>query len=197
MSPAQPHVPGRPVAGPPWRRMAAVAVGVLLLAGGCSDGDDDASDATGSDETTTTEAATSGTEAAPEEAQVLDSDVPDLCTLFTVEDFQAVTGEVAGTPESQAEVGAIRGSCSTSAEAGFPLVMVAAYDESDREATLSMVEAESVDDLGQEAYWDDTVGLVVPLEGRDWYLQILATDGGADLETSVEVAEIVLQHLDG
>lgn len=197
MSPAHQHVPGGSVARPPWRRMAAVAVSALLLAGGCSDGDDDASDATSTDETTTTEAATSGPDAAPEEAEVLDREVPDLCTLFTVEDFQAVTGEVAGAPESQPEVGAIRGSCSTSAEAGFPLVMVAAYNESDREATLSMVEAESVDDLGQEAYWDDTVGLVIPLEGRDWYLQVLATDGGADLESSVEVAEIVLQRLDG
>ena len=62
---------------------------------------------------------------------------------------------------------------------------------------LEMVEAEPVDDLGTEAYWDDTVGLVIPLEGRDWYLQVLTTDGGADLETSVQVAEIALERLGG
>ena len=75
--------------------------------------------------------------------------------------------------------------------------MLAAYNESDREATLSMVDAEQVDDLGREAYWDGTVGLVIPLEGKDWYLQIIATDGGADLASSVQVAEIALDRLDG
>lgn len=127
----------------------------------------------------------------------LDTKVPDLCTLFTAEDFQTVTGEKAGESVSDPGTGAIRGTCTTSAEAGFPLVFLAAYNESDREATLSMVEAQPVDDLGREAYWDDTLGLVIPLEGKDWYLQVLATDGGANLDTSAQVAEIALDRLSG
>jgi len=70
------------------------------------------------------------------------------------------------------------GSCTTSAEVGFPLVMVAAYDEDDREATLVMVDAEPVGELGVPADYDETVGLLIPLEGRDWYvtLRVAGTD---------------------
>lgn len=75
--------------------------------------------------------------------------------------------------------------------------MIAAYNESDREATLSMVDAEPVDDLGTEAYWDETVGLVIPLEGKDWYLQVKVAGGGADRDESIEVAEVALDRLAG
>jgi hypothetical protein len=165
-------------------RLAAVAFAAVVILAGCGGGSG------GTDETVAPAAETT------EQAQVPDTEVPDLCSLFTAEDFQAVTGETAGEPVAEEGIGAIRGTCAINAEAGFPLVLLGAYNESDREATLALVEAEEVDDLGTEAYWDDTLGLVIPLEGKDWYLQVMATDGGADLDTSVQVAEIVLDRLD-
>lgn len=166
-------------------RLVAMALAAVLTLTGCGD------DAEPSAETVVPADET------PEEFEALDTQVPDLCSLFTAEDFQAVTGETVGEPEAGDATGAIRGTCAISAETGFPLVLLAAYDESDREATLSLVEAEPVDDLGTEAYWDDTLGLVIPLEGKDWYLQVMATDAGADLATSAQVAEIALDRLSG
>lgn len=169
-------------------RTTALAVTALLLAGGCGGGTDEPSGSPPAPAETTSTAQSSPVEA-------LDTAVPDLCTLFTAADFESVLGEPAAEPEGQGATGAIRGTCTITAETGFPLVILGAYDEADRETTLSMVEAEPVDDLGVEAYWDDTIGLVVPLEGRDWYLQVMATDGGADLDTSVRVAEVALDRL--
>ena len=166
-------------------RLAAVALAAVLTLTGC--GDDDES---------TAETVAPANET-PEETEARDTQVPDLCSLFSAEDFQAVTGETASEPEADGGTGAIRGTCTINAEAGFPLVIIAAYNESDREATLSMVDAEPVDDLGTEAYWDDTLGFVIPLEGKDWYLQVMATDGGADRATSAQVAEIALDRLSG
>lgn len=160
-----------------------MALGAALTLTGCGD------DAERTVETT------APADETPEETEALDTQVPDLCSLFTVEDFQAVTGETAGEPQADEGTGAIRGTCTISAETGFPLVMLAAYNESDRETTLPMVEAEPVDDLDTEASWDDTLGLVIPLEGKDWYLQVMATDGGADRATSAQVAQIALDRL--
>jgi hypothetical protein len=172
-----------------FRRLVALALAAVLALAACGGGADEPTDTTQVPEGTT-----SATEPAPSD-EAAATEVPDLCTLFTAEDFEAVTGEKAGAPEAQEPLGAIRGVCTLSAEAGFPLVMIAAYNEADRETTLSMVDAEPVDDLGVEADWGDAVGLVIPLEGKDWYLQIMATDGGADRETSVQVARIVLDRL--
>jgi hypothetical protein len=167
-----------------------VAVAAILILVGCGN------DAERADETVpSTTTASDETQATTTEA--LDSEVPDLCTLFTAEDFEALTGETPGEPTSDPGVGAIRGTCTISAEAGFPLVMIAAYNESDREATLAMVDAQPVDDLGTEAYWDDTVGLVVPLEGKDWYLQVKAAGTDEDRATSVDAAKVALDRLDG
>ena len=170
-------------------RLAACLIAAALILSACGDDADQA-------ETPVT-TATEITEATSAPATTLDSQVPDLCSLFTAEDFQTVTGETAGVPESEAGMGAIRGTCTISAAAGFPLVLIAAYNESDREATLSMVEAEPVEDLDTEAYWDDTLGLVIPLNGKDWYLQVMVTGGGADREASVRAARIALDRLDG
>jgi hypothetical protein len=167
----------------PW--LAAIALAAVLTLTGCGD------DAERTGETV------APADETPEKTEALDTQVPDLCSLFTAKDFQAVTGETAGEPVADEATGAIRGTCTINAEAGFPLVVLAAYNESDRETTLSMVEAEPVDDLGTEAYWDDAIGLVIPLEGKDWYLQVMATDGGADLATSAQVAEIALDRLGG
>lgn len=171
----------------PARR--ALALTAVLVLGACGGEADEPTDTAPAPEETT-----SATDTAPAD-EALDTEVPDLCGLFTAEDFETVTGETADTPETQEPIGAIRGSCTLSAETGFPGVMIAAYNEADREATLSMVDAEPVDDLGVAAHWDDTLGLVIPLEGKDWYLQVLATGGGADRDTSVQVAEIVLDRL--
>ena len=172
-------------------RIAGVAIAALLTLTGCGDGGESTDESESTEETVAPAADT------PETAETLDTEVPDLCSLFTTEDFQTVTGEPAGEPESGEAMGAIRGTCTISAEAGFPMVMLAAYNESDREATMSMVEAEPVDDLDTEAYWDDTLGLVIPLEGKDWYLQVMATDGGADLASSTQAAQIALDRLGG
>ena len=169
--------------------LASVALAVTLAVTACS------GSGGSSESPERTEGSTASTTAV--QATDLDTEVPDLCTLFTAEDFQAVTGETAGEPESEAATGAVRGSCTISAESGFPLVMLAAYNESDRAATLDMVEAEKVDDLGREAYWDSSIGLVIPLEGKDWYLQVAATDGGFDLDASVAVAKVALDNLEG
>ncbi|MFA6300188.1 MAG: hypothetical protein WC642_13540 [Nocardioides sp.] len=171
------------------RRLGALSLTAVLVLGACGGGDDEPTDTASAPEDTT-----SATDTGPAD-EAVDTEVPDLCGLFTAEDFEAVIGEPAGPPETQEPLGAIRGTCSMSAEAGFPMVMVAAYDEADREATLAMVDAEPADDLGVEAYWDDTMGLVIPMEGKDWYLQVLSLGGGADRETSVQVAEIVLDRL--
>lgn len=174
----------------------AVVVAALLVLAGCGGDDGDgASDATSPVTETPATDAPAGDVAEGEGA--LDSEVPDLCTLFTAEDFEAVTGEPAGAPAADEPVGAIRGACTVSAEAGFPLAMVAAYDESARESTIELAEAEPIDDLGQPAHWDDTTGLLVPIDGKDWYLQVLVTGGGADREASVAAAQIVLDRLGG
>lgn len=171
-------------------RIAAVAFGAVLILASCG------TDSESTDETVpATSAASDDTKV--DGSEPLDSEVPDLCSLFTAEDFEALTGEKAGEPVADDGVGAIRGTCTISAERGFPLVMIGAYNESDREATLSLVEAEAVDDLSTEAYWDETVGLVIPLEGKDWYLQVRVADGGADREASVEAAEVALDRLAG
>jgi hypothetical protein len=170
-------------------RLAACLLAAALILSACGD------DAEQAETPVTTAAETTEATSAP--AETLDTQVPDLCTLFTAEDFQTVTGETAGVPESDAGTGAIRGTCTISAASGFPLVMIAAYNESDRETTLSMVEAEPVEDLDIEAYWDDTLGLVIPLNGKDWYLQVKVTGSDSDREASVRAARIALDRLDG
>lgn len=167
-------------------RLAAVALAAVLALSGCGGDTESADD--------TVAATTSET---PEQTEALDTDVPDLCSLFTPEDFQALTGEKAGEPEADEAMGALRGTCTTSAETGFPLVLIAAYNESDRQSTLDMVDAEPVDDLGTAAYWNDSLGLAIPLEGKDWYLQVMVSDGGADRAASVQVADIALDRLNG
>ena len=170
-------------------RLAALALALVLALGACGG---DAGEPTGA--APDPEETTSATGTAPPD-ETLDIEVPDLCSLFTVEDFETVTGAASGEPEAQEPIGAIRGTCTISAETGFPLVMLGAYNEADREATLSMVEAEPVDDLGVEALWDDTLGLVVPQDGKDWYQQVMVAGSDDDRATSVQVAEIVLDRL--
>ena len=170
-------------------RLGAVAVTATLVLGACGGDTDEPTDAAPPvDETP------SATETAPADA-ALDTEVPDLCGLFTAEDFEAVTGEQAGASEAQEPTGAIRGVCTLSAEAGFPMVMIGAYNEVDRETTLSMVDAEPVDELGRVAHWNDTMGLLIPLDGKDWYLQAMVAGSDSDRDTAIEVAEIVLDRL--
>lgn len=171
---------------------AAGALASALVLVGCSSGGDDEATDDGTeqvDETTTTATDAGG--------GATGGDPPDLCSLFTAEDFEAVTGETAGEPEVMAPTGAIRGTCTYGAEAGFPMVMIGAYNATDRERTLDMTESESVDGLGTEADWSDAAGLLLVVDGEDWYLQIVATGDGAgyDKEESIEAAELVLANL--
>ena len=186
--------PSSPVGRVAFRGLV-VALGAVLLLAGCGSGSESA-DETVPAAPTTSEGTAADSTTEPD-SDDLDSEVPDLCSLFTAEDFEALTGETAGAPESEGQVGVIRGTCTISAETGFPLVLIAAYDESSRESTLSLVDAEPVDDLGVEAHWDDTLGIVVPLEGRDWYLQVMVTGGGADRDASIQAAQVALDHLAG
>ncbi|MBK9297176.1 MAG: hypothetical protein IPN02_10165 [Candidatus Microthrix sp.] len=71
--------------------------------------------------------------------------MPDLCSLFTPEDFQALTGEKAGEPEVDEAMGALAAPAPP-APKRLPPVLIAAYNESDRQSTLDMVDAEPVDD---------------------------------------------------
>lgn len=170
-------------------RLGTLALSAVLVLGACGgDTDEPAETAPPPEETS------SATDTEPADA-ALDTEVPDLCALFTAEDFETLTGETAAEPEAEEATGAIRGTCTTSAETGFPMVMVAAYDEVDRETTLSMVEAEPVDDLGREAHWDDTIGLVIPIEGKDWYLQVMVAGSDDDRAVAVQAAEIALDRL--
>lgn len=173
-------------------RVAATTVTLVaaLALGACGGDDGDDPGAAGD---RSSSAPTSQEPSSP--APALDSEVPDLCTLFTVEDFEALTGETAAEPEVTEPVGAIRGSCATNAETGFPLVMVAAYDEKDRETTLGMVDAEPVEELGVPADYDETVGLMIPLEGRDWYIAVTVAGSEDDRAEAIEVATIVLDRL--
>ncbi len=169
-------------------RFGAVALATVLVLGACGGDADETAGADPTAEQTTSAEGQSGE---------VSTDVPDLCELLTTDAFEAVTGEKADTPEAQEPMGGIRGSCTISAETGFPFVMIAAYNERDREATLSMVDSEPVDGLGAEADWDDTAGLLIALDGRDWYLQVVSTGegGGYDRDRSVEIARIVLDRL--
>lgn len=172
---------------------AIVVVGVLGLAG-CG-GDDSSS----SDQATPSEATSQPSEdGTTDTAEDIDSADPDLCSLFTAEDFETVTGEPAGgTPDMGQVMGPMRGSCTYNAAAGFPMVMVSAYNAGDRETTLEMVDAEPVDGLGVEAHWAPETGLLISVDGKDWYLQVLATGAGMrfDQARSVEAAELVLDRL--
>ncbi len=169
---------------------AAVALAAALALGACG-GDDGEDPGAGGDPGGSAPA----TQEPSTEPPALDSEVPDLCTLFTGEDFETLTGETAGEPEVGEPMGVIRGTCTTSAEMGFPLVMVAAYDEKDREATLAMVDAEPVDELGVPADYDDTVGLLIPLEGRDWYVTVTVAGTDDDRAQAIEVGRVVLDRL--
>ena len=166
-------------------RLAAVVLAAVMALSGCG-GDTESADETVAPASET-----------PEQSEAHDTDVPDLCSLFTPEDFQALTGEKGGEPEVDEAMGALRGTCTTSAETGLPLVLIAAYNESDRQSTLDMVDAEPVDDLGTGAYWNDTLGLVIPQEGKDWYLQVAVKGEDDDRAASVQVAEIALDRLNG
>ena len=177
-----------------WRIGAAVALASALVLVGCSSGGHDEATDDGTeqvDETTTTTA----TDDAGGEAT--GGDPPDLCSLFTAEDFEAVTGQPADEPDVMAPTGAIRGSCTYSTPTGFPMVMIGAYNASDRERTLELTESEPVEGLGAEADWADSAGLLVVVDGEDWYLQVVATGDGAgyDREESIEAAELVLANL--
>ena len=108
-------------------RLAAVVLAAVMALSGCG-GDNESADETVAPASET-----------PEQSEALDTDVPDLCSLFTPEDFQALTGEKAGEPEVDEAMGALRGTCTTSAETGLPLVLIAAYNESDRQSTLDTV----------------------------------------------------------
>jgi len=147
-------------------RLAAVVLAAVMALSGCG-GDTESADETVAPASET-----------PEQSEALDTDVPDLCSLFTPEDFQALTGEKAGEPEVDEAMGALRGTCTTSAETGLPLVLIAAYNESDRQSTLDMVDAE-------------------PEEGKDWYLQVAVKGEDDDRAASVQVAEIALDRLNG
>jgi hypothetical protein len=170
-------------------RFTAMAVAAVLVLASC--GDDAEPTAEPATETTT------ASEETTEAPGALDTEVPDLCGLLTAEDFDAVTGEAADEFDADAATGVIRGTCLISSAAGFPAVFLGAYNESDREATLAMVDSEPVDDLGTEAYWDDTLGVVVPLEGKDWYLQVKAMGSDDNRSISLQAAALVLDRLQG
>lgn len=179
-----------------------LALVAVVLLGGCgSDGDDEASDSaspepteqtTEPSETTESEESTPTDEASPADAQA-------LCALFTADDFETVTGEKAGgEPSTQTGVGATQGSCTYSSAAGFPMVMIGAYDAVGFDSTVQGLQGEPVDSLDGDAYWTDSAGIIVGLEGEDFYLQVLATDAGMkyDKDMSTQAAEIALGNLD-
>ena len=168
---------------------AAASLAVLLVLGGCGDGGDEAATDSDPPEQTTSSAAT-------EEPDETTSEVPDLCALLSGDDFESVTGAPsAGEPESTPDTGALRGTCTWSAEAGFPMLMIGAYNLADREATLEMVDSEPVDGLGTEADWSDSTGLMIVLDGRDWYLQVFVAGTDDDKEAAFSAAEIALKNL--
>lgn len=173
---------------PTGRIAAAVALALALVLSGCGgDGEQESADS----DATSQPAAPAESEAQPSAV-----DVPDLCTLVTAADFESVLGaRPGGEPESTPATGAIRGVCTWSAEVGFPMLMISAYDAADREATLEMVDSEPVDGLGAEADWADQTGLLIVVEGQDWYLQVFAAGTDDDRAASISVAEIVLENL--
>lgn len=173
---------------------AAVLAAVLALGGCGGDGGDGGDGGAG----TATEQSATPTEEPSGSSSAQAGEAPDLCELFTADDFRTLTGKPAGgPPEEGMVVGAARGGCTYSAEAGFPMVMISAYDAGDREATLSMVDSEPVAGVGAEADWADETGLLVVVDGADWYLQVVATGDGMEFDQvrSVEAAKLVLAKL--
>ncbi len=176
---------------------AALLVAVLV---GCGGDSGDGESSVGSQPTQPTQPTQPATSQEPTEepSGSAAGEAPDFCEVFTADDFASVTGSPAGGPPEQGLVaGAARGGCTYSGEAGFPMIMISAYDAGDREATLSMVDSEPVEGLDVEADWADETGLLVVVDGADWYFQVVATgDGmGFDQARSVEAAKIVLENL--
>lgn len=169
---------------------AALSLAALLVLGGCGDGGTETTTDSDTPEQTTTSDEDAGG------ADEASSEVPDLCTLLSAEDFESVAGAPsAGEPEATPATGAARGMCTWSAETGFPMVMVGAYNASDREATLEMVDAEPVEGLATEADWAAETGVLMVVEGQDWYLQVFTAGTDDDKAASIAAAEIVLANL--
>ena len=168
---------------------AAASLAALLVLGGCGgDGDETATESDPPEQTTSSAEAPAADETT--------SEVPELCTLLGGDDFESVMGSPpGGEPESTPATGAVRGSCTWSAEAGFPMLMVGAYNATDREATLEMIDSEPVDGLGTEADWAEATGLLIVVDGQDWYLQVFAAGTDDDKAASIAAAEIVLANL--
>lgn len=73
--------------------------------------------------------------------------------------------------------------------------MIGADNASDREATLEMVDAEPVDGLEAEADWAAETGVLMVVEGQDWYLQVFAAGTDDDKAASIAAAGIVVANL--
>jgi hypothetical protein len=175
------------------RAVATTLTAVLVLAG-CGGGSDEASDSGTPEQTTSSAAASESTSDAGTEAG---GEVPELCSLVTAEDFRTVLGEpTVGDPESTPATGAMRGMCTWTGEVGFPALLVSAYDAADRETTLEMVDATPVEGLGAEAHWADSTGLLIAVEGADWYLQVYVAGADDDQAASEDFARIVLANLE-
>lgn len=137
---------------------AAASLAALLVLGGCGDGDSETTDSDPPEQATTSTQDSGGADEASNE-------VPALCTLLSADEFESVAGAPsAGEPVATPATGAARGMCTWSAEAGFPMVMIGAYNASDREATLEMVDAEPVDGLEAEADWAAETGVLMVVE---------------------------------
>lgn len=176
------------------RRFAAVVTLAAVLAlGGCGG---DGNEPSGTSSPESSEQTAAPTEDGGGSTEGVGNGDPDLCALFSAEDFETVLGEpAAGQPEEQAATGPLRGMCTYTAEESFSMVMIGAYNASDREQTLEMVESESVDGLGAEADWSPQTGLLIVVEGEDWYLQVIATgEGGYDRSRSIAAARLALAN---
>ena len=168
----------------------------VLVLGGCGS-DEKPSDETQTEQTEQTESDQPSESTEPTEDTGTDGP-PDLCALFSAADFETVTGEqAAGEPDTQSSVGVIQSSCTYSTAGGFPMVMIGAYDASGFELTVQTLEGQPVDSLDGDAYWTQGAGIVVGLEGQDWYLQVVATDAGMDYDKDMSTAgaQIVLDNL--
>ena len=172
----------------------------VLVLGGCGS-DEKSSDETTPEQTEQTEQTQEPSESTEPTEPTEDSETdgtPDLCALFSAADFETVTGEQAGgEPDTQSSVGVIQSSCTYSTTGGFPMVMIGAYDASGFDLTVQTLEGQPVDSLDGDAYWTEAAGIVVALEGEDWYLQVVATGAGMnyDKAMSTAAAQIVLDNL--
>ena len=180
------------------RLLALLALTLVLLVGASACGGDDDDDDTAADdnsEQTTTAPDDGGDDSGDDETDSGGSDASaevDTCALLTKADAEEVLGATVGAPEVQEPTGALLGGCQYIADNGST-VGVSARPASEYEATVGALDDTEEVDVGAEAVFSESIGLLMTLDGQDYLVQVIALKGSTspDKATSIAAAEKV------